>query len=118
VTLAGWDGHSQLATTLVPPGVVVLDQPVTVSLDPKLNTPQSGTSGATITVTGDATPHQAQATSQVTLVEDNVAVDTSMGTIYGCKHFSGSSSVTSDLLPAALAGQPLSAISGTTRATA
>jgi len=41
-------------------------------------------------------------------VEDNVAVDTSMGTIYGCKHFSGSSSVTSDLLPAALAGQPLS----------
>jgi len=59
VTLAGWDGHSQSPRPSCT-GVVVLDQPVTVSLDPKLNTPQSGTSGATITVTGDATPHQAR----------------------------------------------------------
>jgi hypothetical protein len=104
VTLAGWDGHSKLADGIVPPGTVTLDKPVTVSLNPPLNVPQTVTSTATIQVPGDPTVHQGQATFNYALVEDNAAIETSMGTIYGCKHFSGSASATSDLLPAALAG--------------
>jgi hypothetical protein len=104
VTIAGWDGHTQLANGIVPPGTVTLDQPLTVSLSPALNVPQTATSAATIQVPGDPTVHQGQATFNYTLVEDNAAIETSMGTIYGCKHFSGSASATSDLLPAALAG--------------
>jgi hypothetical protein len=104
VTLAGWDGHSTLASGIVPPGVVTLDQPLTVSLNPPLNTPQTVTSGATIQVAGQTTVHQGQATISYTLVEDNAAIETSMGTVYGCKHFTGSATATSDLLPAALVG--------------
>jgi len=112
ITLAGWDGHSQLAQSLlIPPGVVVLDQPLTVQLNPPLNTPQPAqpaTVGANITVAGDSTPHQGQVTGQYTLIEDNATVDTSMGTIHGCKHVSGSSTVTSDLLPSVVTALPLS----------
>jgi hypothetical protein len=104
VTIAGWDGHSILAQGIVPPGTVTLQQPLTVSLNPPLNVPQTATSAATIQVPGDPTPHQGQATVNYTLVEDNAAIETSMGTIYGCKHFSGSATATSDLLPAALVG--------------
>jgi hypothetical protein len=104
VTIAGWNGHSTLASGIVPPGTVTLDAPLTVSLKPPLNVPQTATSAATIQVPGDPTSHRGQATFNYTLVDDNAAVETSMGTIYGCQHFSGTASATSDLLPAALAG--------------
>jgi hypothetical protein len=115
VTLAGWDGHSKLAQGLVPPGVVTLDQPVTVSLKTPLNTLQHETSSATIAFTGDTTPHHGQATSQYTLIDDNATVDTSMGKIYGCKRVSGSTQVLVDSnidggtasLPNVLAGTPV-----------
>jgi len=74
VTLAGWDGHSQLAQSLsIPPGVVVLDQPLTVQLNPPLNTPQQGTVGATITVPGDSAAHQGQGIPVLGGVHEGVA---------------------------------------------
>jgi hypothetical protein len=104
VTIAGWDGHTKMANGIVPPGTVTLNTPLTVSLNPPLNVPQTATSGATIQVPGDPTVHQGQASFNYTLVDDNAAVETSMGTIYGCKHFSGTASAVSDLLPPILTG--------------
>ena len=86
VTWAGID----VKTILGPPFSATLDAPVTVSLLPPVGVPQKVSGGAKIVSETDPTPQPISVTGEYTLVAADVAVDTSVGTIAGCNHYTGS----------------------------
>ena len=107
VTLAGIDGHSKLATKLLPPLVATLDTPVTVPLHPAVGQTQSVSGSATLAISNNPTPAHVAASGSYQLAETNVAVQTKVGLLHGCDHYSGTMSVTGDLLPGLLNGMPI-----------
>jgi hypothetical protein len=101
---AGFDVHSTLAAALVPPGNVVFDTPLSVKIDAPLGTAQPVSLSGTYTPTGSTTPSTVAATGQYTLVEKDTVVDTDLGAVAGCNHYSGTLSSTSTIIPEALRG--------------
>lgn len=104
VDFAGFDVHSTLAATLIPPGSVVFDTPLTVKIDAPLGVSQPVTMSGSYTPTGTTTPTTVTATGQYTLVEKDTVATTDMGPVAGCNHYTGSLSSSSDLIPEPLRG--------------
>lgn len=105
IEIAGIDAsHSHAITPIVAVDTAIFNPPVVASLSPPVGVPQQLSGNLTITMQGSTTPHTVQTTAQYTLLDNNAKVDTSIGTIYGCSHFSGSISSVGDIVPSAFAG--------------
>ncbi len=98
VTFGGGEVYFPVAGVNAPGTPLVsgtTDAPVTIDLNPPLGVPQTfqATGSATL---GDGTdpnnPYAVDAEVTYTLVETDVTVETSVGDVAGCRHFTGSAS--------------------------
>jgi hypothetical protein len=109
VDFAGFDLHSNLAAALIPSGSMVFDTPLSVKKEAPVGQAQTVTLTGTYTPAGATTGTAVSASGQYTLTEKDAVVQTKLGPVAGCSHYTGSASSTSTLVPTIFQGVTVSA---------
>jgi hypothetical protein len=84
---------------------VVFDAPLSITVDPPEGKAQTISGSAVITTASFPSGSKAQGTGDYTLVESDVAVDTSAGKIEGANHYHVNGTLTGDAVPSDLKGK-------------
>lgn len=101
--------HTSLANGFLQPASMTFTTPIKVNLEPPLNKPQSVTTSGTLMQGDTHATSTANVTGQYTLEEKNATVQTGVGPLSGCNHYSGQASSDSVGIPAILRNQLISA---------
>ena len=101
--------HTSLVGGLVPAASLTLATPVKINLEPPLNEWQPVAGSGTLTLTDTLATSTANVTGQYKLVEKDAIVETGVGPLSGCNHYSGQASSDSAGIPALFRGQTVNA---------
>ncbi len=101
MTVAGFQESKILTATI--------DPPVQVNINPPEGVPQRVVLAGTVVHVDDPTPKSAELVVDGVLATRNASVETAMGVIHGCRHYTGSITLAGEGVPEFLHGVPFAA---------
>ncbi len=107
VECAGIDLQGPTTKALLGGGTLALDPPVKLNIDAPVGAAQTLSVSGSFSLAGTGVAVPVTATGQYTLVEKDAVVQTDMGPLSGCNHYTGSISSAMAALPEAFRTKPL-----------